>query len=388
MFSKINSSQLKNSLPVIGFLSLIYIFGNWVSGKLITGFWGSYLLPSVLWLVMAAGIYYYLPKGRPAIRGRHKALFNWAALLCAIAGIGSLYAAGLFSGLGKSPYDHSFTGILINIFYLGSTLIGMEMARAYLINNIFKKRSALGVAVTAIIFTFFAFSPGRLFTFETTLDGATFAGNIFLPTLSENLLASYLAFLGGVVPALIYRGLMLAAQWFAPILPDLSWLVKAVVGTFIPAFCMVLLHQLHQTEVLRVRRKKDTENPAGWVTVSAISVLVVWFAVGVFNIFPNVIISGSMSPEIEVGDIVLVKRILPEEVQLNDVIMFREDSVRISHRVIDVKEDERGLPLFVTKGDANNSPDSDPVIAEQLLGKVVQIVPKVGWITIMLRNPG
>jgi signal peptidase I len=377
------------ALLVTGCLVVIYTSRNWVFGKLLSGLWGSYVLPSMLWLMLALGIFYLLPKARPATKLRHRKIFNWAALLCAVAGIGAFYAAGLLTGFGRSPYDHSIRGIIINFFYLGSMLIGMETARAWLVNYLFKKQPAKGVILTALIFTFFAFTPARLLSFETTLDGAMFAGNIFLPSLSENLLASYLAFLGGVVPALIYSGTILAVQWFAPILPDLSWLIKAVVGTFVPAFCMVLLYQLYQSEVLKVKRKnRESENPAGWLAVSAISVMIIWFAVGVFSVFPNVIISGSMSPEIEVGDVILVRRIGPEEVQLGDVLMFREEYARISHRVIEIREDERGLPLFITKGDANAHPDRDPVIAENVIGKVVHVLPKIGWVTILLRSSG
>lgn len=339
--------------------------------------------------MLAFGIWYLLPKARPVVKLRYRRIFNWAALLCALAGTGAFYAAGLLTGFGRSPYDHSIRGIIINIFYLGSMLIGMETARAWLVNYLFRKQPALGVILTALIFTFFAFTPGRLLSFETPLDGAIFAGNIFLPTLSENILASYLAFLGGVAPALIYRGTLLAVQWFAPILPDLSWLVKAVIGTFVPAFCMVLLYQLYQSEVLKIRKKgKNKESLFGWLTVSAISVMIIWFAVGVFSVFPNVIISGSMSPEIEVGDVVLVRRIGPEEVQLGDIVMFRDEHARISHRVIEIREDERGLPLFITKGDANSHPDRDPVISENVLGRVVNVLPKIGWFTIMLRSSG
>ena len=375
---------------VFGFLAVIYTSRNWVFGKLLSGLWGSYVLPSLLWLLLALGIWHLMPKARPAVtKRRHRRIFYWGALLCAVAGIGAFYAAGLLTSFGRSPYDHSIRGIIINFFYLGSMLIGIEMARAWFVNYLFKKRPVVGVLLASFIFTLFAFTPGRLLSLETTLDGAMFAGNVFLPTLSENILASYLAFLGGVVPALIYSGAMLAVQWFAPILPDLSWLVKAVIGTFVPALCMVFLYQLYQSEVLKIRRKdRNAENPAGWVAVSAISVMVVWFAVGVFSVFPNVIISGSMSPEIEIGDLVLVKRTNPEEVQLGDVLMFREQHARISHRVIEIREDERGQPLFVTKGDANANPDSDPVIAEQVMGKVIRVFPKIGWITILLRSSG
>lgn len=381
--------RTKNGLLVLVALAALYVARYFVVSKLVSGFLGNYVIPFILWTSLALAVYYLLPKPRLTTRTRHKSMLNWAALLSALALIVAVYAVGLIEGYGRSPYDQSFRGILINIFYLGSMLVGMELSRSWLINCLFKKKSSLGIAFTGLIFTFFAFSPGRLTSFETPLDGAQFAGNTFLPNLAENLLASLLAFLGGAVPAIIYRGTLLAYQWFAPILPDLNWVIFALVGTFVPVFCMVLVYELYRSEVLRIR-SREKESPFGWVLTSAVSVIMIWFAVGVFNIFPNVIISGSMEPEIDIGDIVIVQAIEPEEVRVGDVIQFREieQDIRINHRVIEILEDERGLPLFITKGDANRNPDSDPVIAEQLMGKVVQIVPKVGWVTIMLRSPG
>jgi len=278
---------------------------------------------------------------------------------------------------------------LINIFYLGSMLLGMEVARARLINYLFRKKPLKGVILATIIFTLFAFALGRLFSFETTLDGARFAGNTFLPALAENALASYLALLGGPLPAITYRGLLVAYQWFMPILPDLNWVTWALIGTFVPAFCLAMVYQLYRSEVLRIR-SREQESPVGWLITSVFSVVMIWFAVGVFSIFPNVIISGSMRPHIDVGDIVIVKSVEAELVEVGDIIQFieLEQQIRINHRVIEIREDDRGQPLFVTKGDANNSIDSDPVIVEQLKGRVIQVIPKIGWITIAMRNPG
>ena len=383
------SSRAKYGIAALVSLAVIYLADNFVLGRMVGGFFGNYVLPSLFWGLLALAVYYLLPRPRFAIRGRQRKLFNWAAFLCAVALVAAILAAGLLEGFGRSPYDHSFRGILINIFYLGSMLVGMELARAWLVSYLFKKRPVTGIALTAIIFTLFAFTPGRLFSFETVLDGAKFTGNIFLPALTENLLTSYLAFLGGAVPAIIFRGGLLVYQWFSPILSDLNWVVWALIGTFVPVFCMVLIYQLYRSEVLRIR-SREKESPAGWVAASAVSVLMIWFAVGVFNIFPNVIISGSMLPKIDIGDIVIVQKVEPDQVEVGDVIQFREieQDIRINHRVVEILEDERGLPLFITKGDANRSPDSEPVMAEQLMGKVVQIVPKVGWVTIMLRSPG
>lgn len=383
------AARTKHGLLVIIGLVAIYLTLNFVAGRMIGGFFGNYVLPFLLWGMLALAVFYLLPKARPATRPRHRSMLNWAAFLSAMALIVAVYGVGLLEGYGRSPHDHSFWGVFIYIFYLGAMLVGMELSRAWLVNYLFKKKANLGIAFTGLLFTFFAFASGRLISFETTLDGAKFAGNTFLPALAENLLASLLAFLGGAVPAIIYRGTLLAYQWFAPVLPDINWVTFALVGTFVPVFCMVLVFQLYQSEVLKVRSREE-ESPVGWIATSVISVLMIWFAVGVFNVFPNVIISGSMMPKIDIGDIVIVQKAEPDQVAVGDIIQFREieQDVRINHRVIEIREDERGLPLFITKGDANRSPDSDPVIAEQLKGKVVYVVPKVGWITIMLRSPG
>jgi hypothetical protein len=42
--------------------------------------------------------------------------------------------------------------------------------------------------------------------------------------------------------------------------------------------------------------------------------------------------------------------------------------------------------VFVTKGDANDSPDSEPVLGANVAGKVIFTIPKVGWIAVGVKN--
>ncbi len=379
------SLKVKYALMFLVILTGLYLASNYIFGRVITGLWGNYLLPSIIWLALALSVYYLLPRPKPLTKPRQRKIFYWAGFLCAVAGLASVFAAGLLEGLGKSPYDHSLFGIIVNLFYISATLLGIEVTRNFIVNYLFAKKPVIGIALTGIIFALFSFPMRRFMAFSSAYDGAVFSGNILFPALAENFLASYLVFLGGAWPALIYRGVLMAFQRFSPILPDLGWVVKALIGTFVPAFCMVLLFQLQRSEIERVKvREKD--NPIGWVVVSVLSVIMIWFSVGVFNVFPNVIITGSMSPAIEVGDIVIVERGTPWDVETGDVIQFQSDNVRVSHRVIEILEDERGLPLFITQGDANAKPDSQPVYSDQYVGKVVYVVPHIGWATIFLRS--
>lgn len=80
--------------------------------------------------------------------------------------------------------------------------------------------------------------------------------------------------------------------------------------------------------------------------------------------------TGSMAGNIEIGDWILVKN--TKNVELNDIITFEENDNFITHRVIENYSD-----VYVTKGDSNNSKDA-PIKREQIVGKVVKVLPRFG----------
>lgn len=87
--------------------------------------------------------------------------------------------------------------------------------------------------------------------------------------------------------------------------------------------------------------------------------------------------TGSMSSTIEVGDVVVVK--ITKEVEKNEIIVYKDENNFVTHRLIE-KDGEK----LVAKGDANNSEDK-PITQEQILGKVIYIIPKLGiWRKIFL----
>lgn len=89
--------------------------------------------------------------------------------------------------------------------------------------------------------------------------------------------------------------------------------------------------------------------------------------------------TGSMEPEISVGDWIIVK--LTQNVGISDIITYRLGSEFVTHRVI---EAYRGT--YITMGDANNSKDK-PVDQNQIVGKVVNILPGFGILRKTLFNP-
>ena len=101
-----------------------------------------------------------------------------------------------------------------------------------------------------------------------------------------------------------------------------------------------------------------------------------------------VVLSGSMSPAIDPGDVVIVGEVDPATVAEGDVITFvRGDAdAPVTHRVIGVEEDGAGL-AFETMGDANREADANPVPATNVLGVVVLTIPYIGYVVQAVNTP-
>ena len=87
--------------------------------------------------------------------------------------------------------------------------------------------------------------------------------------------------------------------------------------------------------------------------------------------------SGSMEPEIPVGSLVVVAPVQAEEVRTGDIVAFRAGGAVIVHRVVENQAADRQL---VTKGDANNVQDLNPVAYGDLIGVVDRHFAGVGMV--------
>jgi len=131
------------------------------------------------------------------------------------------------------------------------------------------------------------------------------------------------------------------------------------------------------------------------IIIVVIGVLIIWMGLRVVFGTENpfyVVSSGSMIPELQVFDVLVVQGNDPfESVQIGDVIVFDRPSGQdrvIVHRVIAiVDEDPRTIR---TKGDANPTsiPGTDfPITEEEYIGKVAYVIPQVGYVTRVLTPP-
>lgn len=110
-----------------------------------------------------------------------------------------------------------------------------------------------------------------------------------------------------------------------------------------------------------------------------IAILAIWTSIQLnvqkkeyANLFGYSIFStetGSMSPTMEIGDVVIVK--IGEQVQEKDIITYKKDNSFITHRIVKIEGNS-----IIAKGDNNNTQDEE-ITQDAVVGKVVFIINNV-----------
>ncbi len=101
----------------------------------------------------------------------------------------------------------------------------------------------------------------------------------------------------------------------------------------------------------------------------------------------NVVVSNSMAPALHKGDVVIVDK-NPDDIQVGDILIYKATwfPQPVIHRVIAIKKDSKGNELYEMKGD--NLPVSDPelVSKNQIISKVVNTIPQIGYMSLRIRG--
>ncbi len=134
---------------------------------------------------------------------------------------------------------------------------------------------------------------------------------------------------------------------------------------------------------------KLLRNIVYWLAITVLIVIATVTAISALNIPGGIklyaVQSGSMAPTIPAGSLVVSK--LADNYHVGDAITFKAEKDRLiknpkfttTHRIYDIKETALGQIEYVTKGDANDAPDSQAVAEELVLGKTIFSIPLLGY---------
>ncbi len=99
-----------------------------------------------------------------------------------------------------------------------------------------------------------------------------------------------------------------------------------------------------------------------------------------------VVLSDSMKPKFQSGDIVITKVVNPDSLKEGDIITFYvRDGTVVTHQIHE-KTIVDGKDAFITKGLNVDQADSDPVVADYVIGEYSFSIPKAGFLIQFLKT--
>ena len=141
---------------------------------------------------------------------------------------------------------------------------------------------------------------------------------------------------------------------------------------------------------MATEKKRKSNAPSVICTVVGVIFIVAVILACIPMVVPKImgmqvydIVTGSMEPTIPVGSLIIVEDAEPTELAEGDIIAFTSNGSVISHRVV---ENHVVNGEVVTKGDANEVNDVNPIPYANIIGKVKWHIPVIGQLMELLSS--
>ena len=335
-------------------------------------------------LVLAVSLWWVTRDKRDRLRRTNEKLGITASVMALWAIV--YFLSGLVFTYTHNPLWGSVWQMVFNLIAYVVFGLGIEYARHRFILLIGRRQPLLRGGVVVVIFTlpYIALVMPQLMA-ASGVSMIELIGAIVVPVVVQNVVLTYLAYTAGLQSMLVYR-MATDLLLLLPIVPRHDWYVVSMSALFVGTILLLALDRTRQDRSLVFRFQRRHIN---WVGESAFGVTLlglVLFMTGIFSYHPIAIMSGSMSPVYNRGDMVIVQQYSPEmDIQKGNIVQYVVDGVSITHRVVDISITQGG-PVYTTKGDNNANNDPWQVTTDQLRGVVSGRIPLIGYPTVLLNE--
>ena len=224
-------------------------------------------------------------------------------------------------------------------------------------------------------------------TFTSSYNLFMFIALNLLPTISKNIFASYVSYNTGYKPVLLYMIVINSYKYFVPIIPNPNEYIYSIVELVVP---MIYLYNIYRYFIReqdeKIKREYNKKRIGSLVIPSILVIFLVYITSGYFHYHAIVIASGSMTPNILKGDVVVIEKVKNKnDIELGTVIAYKYDQRIIVHRLVKKINVSDGI-YYYTKGDANNEIDNYKITEDMVIGVVNIRVPYIGYPTVWLNE--
>ncbi len=209
-----------------------------------------------------------------------------------------------------------------------------------------------------------------------------------LPSISKNILCTYLSLNFGYKPCLLYVLVMSLYSYLLPLVPNPNEYVYSLIFLILPLW--ILFHIRKWTSKDKVnnvvigRFDFKRVNLVYYIPLIIITFILVYFISGYFRYYAVAIASGSMEPVLSRGDVVVVDQEY-KSINVGDILAYNYDGKVVVHRIYKIIDTNKEYYIY-TKGDANNSYDKYKISKNMLIGIVKFKIPLIGYPTVLLNE--
>ena len=297
------------------------------------------------------------------------------------------YLFGIVIGFAKTGNHYNLNGLTTFIIPIIITVIAKELLRY---GTLCKAEGSIPALVGTTLFfiiidTFSALYYGK---FSSNYDIFLFIALTLLPALSTNISFTYITKKVGYKPVILYSLVMKLYYYLLPIVPNANEYITSVVEFTVPIiYCYrvyTFFKKEHDEEIEREDKKKHITTLIPAIIVVGI---LVYLTSGYFHYWAIAVASGSMSPKINKGDVVIIEKLDRkfDNLKIGDTIAFKYESIVVVHRLIKILHED-GKYYFYTKGDANVKEDNFAITEDMIIGIVNHKIPYIGKPTVWLNE--
>lgn len=320
-------------------------------------------------------------------RNKKDVLLN--IIICLLIYYFVTYFLGLFTGFIRTSYSLSFINIIKNIFPVILLIVVSELLRYELFTK--SKGNIPCFAIGYVVFVLIDVNLSvHMYDVTSYLGLTKMICLVVFPSVTKNILLIYLTQKVGYANAIVYRLLTDLSTYLLPIFPDFGEYINVLLKTVLPVAIMARLNNMfNYYELRKIKSSKYSRRKLIIYTFITIALFViVTLTSGLFTYQALTIGSGSMSPKIEKGDIVILKKVKKSELKTinkGDVLVYNHDDKIIVHRVVEILN-ANGQTSFITKGDNNDTKDSWVIKEDEVIGTVKLKIKYLGMPTVALNE--
>ena len=292
------------------------------------------------------------------------------------------FLLGLITGYSKNAYTINLN--TIKLLLIGSILIiSEEIIRHIIIKN--SKNKVQIIVYCSLLVLLSIITSISTFTFYDREQVFIFISIIVIPSITENLICTYLTKNVGPIPSILYRIIIMIYEYLTPIIPSIGTYLSCVFKVIMPYSIYYFSNKILLSKPDKKIYVRHIISRIIVLPVIIILIIMIVLVSGLFKYQTIAIASNSMKPVFSRGDAVLIEKNDIKDVKVGQVIAIKQNGSIVTHRVVK-KNIKNNKIILYTKGDANKTTDPFETYKENYIGIIKYSINYIGYPTLWIRD--